>query len=407
MRKASDALPLRVMESIDTHDFWYDLPQARIAMHPLPERDQSKLLMYRKGMISHHTFRDIASLLPSGSVLFFNNTRVIPARLFFQKETGATIEVFLLSPVAPSSIVQVAMQSQGVCTWECTIGNLKRWKADTTLVHERNGVRLEAILVDREKGHVQLSWSPATLSLAEVLHAFGATPLPPYIRRSSDQVDVQRYQTIYSAQDGAVAAPTAGLHFTEHVFRELEKRGIQKEFLTLHVSAGTFQPIKTDNALQHTMHEEQVLITRDTLTRLLRPEIFVVPVGTTSMRTLESVYWFGVKLLQQPDASFDIGQHDPYQRPVDTSRPAAIQAVIDYLDRTGSDTLLGSTAIYIRPGYTFRICQGLITNFHLPESTLMLLVSALVGDDWRRIYREALDNNYRFLSYGDSSLLLP
>lgn len=391
--------PLRIA------DFMYELPDNRIARYPLSERDHSKLLVYRPGNITHDQFFHLGHHLPENSLLVFNDTKVIPARLHFQKHTGAWIEIFLLNPVLPSSLVVQAMEAHGFCTWKCTIGNLKKWTDEVILTKTLPGITLTARLVDRQDGLVEFAWE-SQHSFAEVVHLAGATPLPPYLHRDAEPEDQERYQTIYSHHDGAVAAPTAGLHFTDRVFEDLTQRGIAKDFVTLHVSAGTFQPVKTELAAEHTMHHEQVIISRKNMEHLLEDRQ-VIAVGTTSMRTLESLYWFGARLCVDPEAKFDILQDDPYGRIPAPSTREALQAVLRYMDRHQLDLLMGRTAIYIMPGYTFRICRGLITNFHQPGSTLMLLVAALVGDDWKKIYTEALTQGYRFLSYGDSSLLLP
>lgn len=392
---------------ININDYRYDLPDNRIAVYPLPERDTSKLLVYERGEVRHSTFRNLVEFLPGKAFLFFNDTKVIPARIHFKKETGADIEIFLLSPLEPSPIVSQAMTAVGQTTWNCTIGNLKRWKENSTLEKSIHGEKLMAELLDREKGIVRLSWS-GRISFAEIISLAGETPLPPYLKRKAEESDRDRYQTIYSHHEGAVAAPTAGLHFTESVFKALTKKNIQHDFLTLHVSAGTFQPVKVDDVNQHVMHHEQIVITRQNLENLLKENRFIIPVGTTSMRTLESVYWYGVKLLKDEKAAFDIAQDDPYlhTEALPTSKEA-IEAVLKMFDKNKVDALGGNTAIFIRPGYRFRICRGLITNFHQPGSTLMLLVAAFVGDGWKKIYTSAMENDYRFLSFGDSSLLLP
>ncbi len=393
--------------TISIKDFTYTLPEERIAHFPLEKRDESKLLVYQQGTISHAQFKSLTNFLPDNSTLFFNNTRVIQARLLFQKETGAKIEIFLLQPEHPSKLLAEIMTAKGTCQWQCAVGNLKRWK-HRKLTKQLNDLELQAILIDRDQGIVEFSWKPEQKSFSEVIAQAGLTPLPPYIKRDVDKEDKVRYQTIYSKADGAVAAPTAGLHFTDDVLKSVKEKGIKTDFLTLHVSAGTFQPVTTENALEHPMHEEQVIVTRENIDSLLDESRVIIAVGTTSMRTLESLYWFGVKLLNDPHAQFSITQNDPYQhtQPL-PDKGTALRAVKNFLDQHSIDSITGATSIYIYPGYTFRICKGLITNFHLPGSTLMLLVAAFVGDDWRRIYDEALNNQYRFLSYGDSSLLLP
>ncbi|MEO5599744.1 MAG: S-adenosylmethionine:tRNA ribosyltransferase-isomerase [Cyclobacteriaceae bacterium] len=391
---------------MNTKDYTYVLPEEKIAFYPLPRRDTSKLLIYENKQVRHSSFISLPEFLPVNTFLFFNNTKVIPARLHFRKQTGAEIEIFLLHPVKPSALLSSTMQAVGSCTWQCTIGNVKRWPAGLTLKTQIEGSELEAELTDREESHVAFRWSGRE-TFAQILQSSGETPLPPYLKRKADADDQERYQTIYSHSDGAVAAPTAGLHFTEEVFSALKTKNIQHDFLTLHVSAGTFQPIKTDNADDHIMHEEQIILTRTNVQNMLKPDIFITAVGTTSMRTLESIYWFGVNLLENPECEFKVSQYDAYhiQRP--PSREKALGAVLQYMDRKKSDQLTGETSIFIKPGYSFKICQALITNFHQPASTLILLVAAFVGEDWRKIYKEALQNDYRFLSYGDSSLLIP
>lgn len=395
------------MNSITLSNYTYDLPDDRIARYPLPERDQSKLLVYRQGTIEHRSFPDITGYLTADTTLFFNNTKVIPARLHFIKDTGATIEIFLLNPVTPSALVVEAMQATGAATWHCTIGNLKKWTDGTVLTKDLGGITLEARLHDRNRGLVAFTWPPAH-TFAAVIGRSGETPLPPYLKRKAEHADRDRYQTVYARAEGAVAAPTAGLHFTPRVLDALGQKGIRTDFLTLHVSAGTFQPIKTENVADHTMHQEQVLVTRANLQNLLDPGRRIVPVGTTSMRTLESLYWYGVKLATDPNAAFAIQQHDPYNTPGPLpTRQDALNRVLHYIEQNNLDTLTGDTAIYIMPGYTFRVCDALVTNFHQPASTLILLVAAFIGPDWKKVYGEAMEHQYRFLSYGDSSLLIP
>jgi S-adenosylmethionine:tRNA ribosyltransferase-isomerase len=390
---------------IDVNDYSYTLPQEKIAQYPLAQRDLSKLLVYDHGSIRHETFTNLFEFLPDGSSLFFNQTKVIPARLLFQKETGALIEIFLLSPLRPSSLLLEAMQAFNTCTWKCTIGNLKRWTSDTVLSINLGEISLEASLEDRHENVVKFSWK-GELTFAELLQRIGNTPLPPYLKRSAEQLDKERYQTIYSAHEGAVAAPTAGLHFTSAVFDSLKKKNISTDFLTLHVSAGTFLPIKVKNALDHPMHQEQVVINRNNIKNLLKAKN-VVAVGTTSLRTLESLYWFGAKLIHDPLSTFTISQQDPYVQKDFPATTSALSAVLKYMDDNNTSTITGETSIYIVPGYKFRLCKSLITNFHQPASTLILLVAAFIGEDWKTIYDEALSNGYRFLSYGDSSLLIP
>jgi S-adenosylmethionine:tRNA ribosyltransferase-isomerase len=392
---------------IRPQDYWYELPPDRIALYPLPERDASRLLVYRKGDITHDRFTSLATHLPQNAVLFFNDTKVIQARLLFEKKTGARIEVFLLSPLHPTAEVSQAMSATAPVVWKCTIGNLKKWKNEMLSLYQAD-IGLFARLINRTEGSVELSWNPPHHTFAEIVSRFGHTPLPPYIHRAPEQEDEQRYQTVYSRHEGAVAAPTAGLHFTDRVFESLRQKKITWDFLTLHVSAGTFQPIKTEDAAQHVMHDEQVVVERHIIEHLLNPDKYVVAVGTTSLRTLESLYWYGVKLLKNREAPFIIEQDEPYRihaRLPEVSE--AFHAIAERMHHIRADHLTGHTRLYIYPGYTFRVCRALITNFHQPGSTLMLLVAAFVGESWRKIYQEALQHDYRFLSYGDSSLLIP
>jgi S-adenosylmethionine:tRNA ribosyltransferase-isomerase len=391
--------------NVNIKDFSYELPADRIAAHPLEQRDQSKLLVYRQGNLIHDRFSGLIHHLPPDSTLYFNNTRVIQARLHFEKESGAEIEVFLLNPVSPSTLLNTVMQSTATCQWKCTIGNMKRWKDGTVLLKKDDKFELKAVLVQRTEGLVEFKWT-GDVPFAVIVDHFGETPLPPYLRRAPEEEDRKRYQTVYSKNEGAVAAPTAGLHFTPSILEALDTVGIKRQFLTLHVSAGTFQPVKVENAAEHVMHREQVVISRENINALLEKR-FVIAVGTTSMRSLESLYWYGVKLQSDPQAPFYISQQDAYTLKAELSLDESLQNVLKRMDYEKTDLLTGDTAIYIMPGYTFKVCRGLITNFHQPGSTLILLVAAFVGEDWRRIYRAALENDYRFLSYGDSSLLLP
>jgi len=390
---------------LDIHEYSYPLPPERIALYPLKERDQSKLLIYKRGQISHGQFTDLPDELPNKSILVFNNTKVIQARMLFKKESGAAIEIFLLHPVKPSSLLLDAMQSTGTSTWQCTIGNLKRWKPETTIKREIVRGQLIAKLLDREQGLVEFSWNNGE-SFASVISETGMTPLPPYLKREAESLDKERYQTIYSRNEGAVAAPTAGLHFTDRIFNALRAKEIEMDFLTLHVSAGTFQPVKEKDATRHVMHEEQVVITRSFIEKIIQSPQHIIPVGTTSMRSLESLYWYGVKLIAG-DSAFNISQHDAYTLPQEIPAAESLRRIVDYMIAKDLEEITGETAIYIRPGYKFRVCSGLITNFHQPASTLILLVAAFIGDDWKKVYDQALNNDYRFLSYGDSSLLLP
>ncbi len=393
-----------MIEKVLIKDFTYELPAERIALHALPNRDQSKLLVYKNGNIEHDRFNNITNFLPSCSTLFFNDTKVIPARLIFKKETGASIELFLLNPIAPTTLVQLAMETKGMAQWQCAIGNLKRWPDWLILTMNLAGVTLNAVLIDREQRIVEFTWKPESKTFAEVITRVGSIPLPPYLNRKVESTDRDSYQTVYSAHEGAVAAPTAGLHFTNTILDQLKANGHATEFLTLHVSAGTFQPVKVENATEHIMHGEQVVITKENLIAMLSAKT-IVAVGTTSLRTLESLYWYGVKLLENQNSTFNITQQDAYLLPSHHSKAKALNQVLKKFTNENLKVLTGETAIYIMPGYTFRMADALITNFHQPGSTLMLLVAAFVGSDWKTIYQQALENGYRFLSYGDSSLL--
>jgi S-adenosylmethionine:tRNA ribosyltransferase-isomerase len=383
---------------LNLDDYSYELPESRIAKHPPEERGTSKLLVYRKGAIQHHSFGSIADQLPQEACLVFNDTKVIPARIILHKDTGARIEIFLLEPLLPSRVHEEVMLSRQRCTWKCMIGNAKKWKQGTSL--QSKTVAFTATRTGQDT--VTFEWEGLTFS--QLLTEIGKIPLPPYIHREVEQSDKDRYQTVYSKMDGAVAAPTAGLHFTKGILEELHHKGIRTEYLTLHVSAGTFQPIKTDDITRHPMHNEQVWIQRDTIRSLLTTPL-TIAVGTTSMRTLESIYWFGVRL-QQGQEDFYIRQNDPYELGA-IDKQDALANVLHFMEQNQLQQLGGQTEIFLYPGYTFRMCDGLITNYHMPGSTLILLVAAFIGDDWRKVYQEALDNDYRFLSYGDSSLLLP
>lgn len=388
-------------------DFTYELPDARIARHPLAVRDASKLLHYQDGRITDHSFSDLPSLLPADALLLFNNTRVVQARLLFRKESGALIELFCLEPLWPSTEIQIAMQQAGSVEWRCLVGNNKRWKEGVLeMKHQDLQLRAEKVAGDESGQRIKLSWSPETLSFAEVLTAFGEIPLPPYLGRRAEAEDESRYQTVYARFDGAVAAPTAGLHFTDRVFAALDARGIARTELTLHVGAGTFKPVKAETMAGHDMHREEIVVRTALLERLLEQQGPIVPVGTTSLRTLESLYWMGC-LLQESDTRLpEPDQFSPYTPDLpQLPTAAALQRLLQWMQARQLTESITYTSILIAPGYRFRLAQGLVTNFHQPQSTLLLLVAAAVGDDWRDIYEHALGHDYRFLSYGDSSLL--
>jgi len=397
-------------KEINLSDYTYSLPDERIAKYPLAKRDLSKLLLYHKGVIEHKKFKDIEELIPDQTTLFFNNTKVIPARLIFHKSTGAQIEIFLLKPISPSPILSVVMEERETVIWECMIGNVKKWKEDIPLVRELilgdKNIILQASIHDREKRQIQFSWNDEAVSFSEIVEASGKVPLPPYLNRQPEAEDKPRYQTVYSAHDGAVAAPTAGLHFTPEILKSLADRGIKESFLTLHVSAGTFQPIKTENILEHPMHSEQMVVERQSIQSVVDAQNSIIAIGTTSMRTLESLYWFGVRLMNGNE-NFAIEKLEPYQSPQKATRSEAFSAILAWMDKNNLSQIIGATEIFIFPGYQFRVCDGLITNFHQPGSTLILLVAAFIGEDWHKVYQEADTNGYRFLSYGDSSLLMP
>ncbi|EON76500.1 S-adenosylmethionine:tRNA ribosyltransferase-isomerase [Lunatimonas lonarensis] len=389
--------------------FWYELPEDRIAKYPLERRDASNLLWYKDQTIRHHRFSDLPDLLPPDSLMVFNNTKVIPARLLFQRETGSWIEIFLLKPIEPSTVIQTAMEETASTTWETMIGNLKRWKDGERLVQtvrlaEKN-VQLTATLRSREERLVQLEWD-SPFPFASIVEAAGKVPLPPYLNREATDADKETYQTVYSAVKGAVAAPTAGLHFTPQILDSIKSKGIEMDYLTLHVGAGTFQPISVENATEHAMHGEQMVFTADNLRALIHTKGKIVAVGTTSIRSLESLYWFGIKLMREKETTFVIPQDYPYRNhPNLPPYKEVFSFVLGWMEKNNKKKLDGETAIYIYPGYTFRVVSGLVTNFHQPGSTLILLIAAFTGENWREIYRQALENRYRFLSYGDSSLL--
>lgn len=398
------------MPAINLRDYEYTLPEDRIAKHPLEKRDSSKLLQYREGVLSHFHFYDLPDLLPSDTLLVYNDTKVIPARLIFQRETGATVEVFLLAPVTPTRVISEIMLATYPVTWETMIGNAKRWKENEILkgrvMAKGKEVILSAEIVDRESKWVRFTWSDSTVAFVDVVEASGEVPLPPYLNRKPIEDDKNRYQTVYSKNEGAVAAPTAGLHFTDEVFAALRKKGIQEAEVTLHVSAGTFQPIKVENVLEHPMHSEQIQVKKETLEKLINSIGPIVAVGTTSVRTLESLYWFGVKLIEGKGEEVFIPKLFAYEdRGSLPSKNESLSAVLNWLEINGHDSVFGSTEIFIFPGYTYRMVDGLITNFHQPGSTLVLLIATILGEDWKKVYSEALEKDYRFLSYGDSSLL--
>lgn len=391
---------------LKTEDFDYQLPEDRIASKPAGERSASKLLVYQPGQMRHGTFDQINDFLPASSLLVFNDSRVIPARLFFQNDTGARIEIFLLEPFGLDH--SVALTAQSAVTWKCLIGNRKRWKPNSVIFNYECGIELIAKIENSVFDLVRFEWK-GQVTFGQIIEKAGTIPLPPYLKRDSTEEDRVRYQTIYASNPGAVAAPTAGLHFTHSLIEKLREQGHETEYLTLHVSAGTFLPVKSENALNHKMHEESVVINRSFIDRLNNKHNHIIAVGTTSMRALESLFWFGIQLLKGEDPSrVPITQDMPYQHSGNLpGRQEILKIVLNFMDERKLTQLLISTSIFIRPGYHFGLCDGLITNFHQPRSTLLMLVCAFIGNDWKKVYEEALSNNYRFLSYGDSSILLP
>lgn len=393
--------------------FSYDLKQEDIAQYPLAERDLSRLLIYKQGTIQHATFRELDEYIPSGALLVVNNTRVIPARLFFERKTGAKIEILLITPVVSLDYAQ-AMQSQGSVSWQCMVGNKKRWKAGEslykTLFISGEEVRLRVNLEDSVPLQVTFSWEPASKTFDQILAVLGTMPLPPYLQRLVEPADTETYQTIYSQVPGAVAAPTAGLHFTPYVMRRLEEKGIDRLAVSLHVGAGTFLPVKSEHIAEHEMHVEHFEVSLEALKRLCTSRLLITAVGTTSLRVLETLYWLGLRVHQEGELEDCpvLTQDFPYlNEKSDLDANQSLGKLIEYLERKGKNSLYGKTGIFIVPGYRFKVVRGLITNFHLPESTLIMLVSAFIGEDWRKVYVEAGEQGYRFLSYGDASLLIP
>ena len=421
-----------IMETKHIHisDYNYDLPDSRIAKFPVSPRDTSKLLVYRHGEISDDIFYNLPKYLPQKSLMVFNNTKVIQARMHFRKETGALIEVFLMEPAAPTDY-ELMFQTRGECSWLCMVGNLKKWKEGSlvrTFDVAGSTINFEATMrrdiIDAKSGGtnywVDFAWDNPQVSFAEILDAVGELPIPPYLNRETQDSDKTTYQTVYSKIKGSVAAPTAGLHFTDKVLAAIDAAGVRREELTLHVGAGTFKPVKSEEIDGHTMHTEYVCVRRDTLQTLLDYDCCAIAVGTTSVRTLESLYYMGVKLEANPDAAEEdlhVCQWEPYEKAdgtpvggnlIDGITPQkAISNIIAWLDKNNLKTLHSSTQIIIAPGYEYKIVKVLVTNFHQPQSTLLLLVSAFLKGDWRNVYDYALSHDFRFLSYGDSSILIP
>lgn len=403
---------------IHISDYNYPLPDERIAKYPKANRDESKLLLYRKGEVSEDIFYNLPDYLPAGALMVFNNTRVIQARLHFHKSTGALIEVFCLEPHTPKDY-QLSFTTTRQVTWTCLVGNLKKWKEGKLEREIRVGDKVLTLTAERigisGTGHeVRFDWNDDTVTFSEVIEAVGELPIPPYLNRETEEGDLKTYQTVYSKVKGSVAAPTAGLHFTERVLKALDEKGIERNEITLHVGAGTFKPVKSEEIGGHAMHSEWIAVKRESIERLMAHNGQCIAVGTTSVRTLESLYYIGVLLQQNPEATQDdlhVQQWMPYEyaeAPGDKlTTMQALQNILNYLDRNGLPVLHTSTQIIIAPGYKYHIVRNIVTNFHQPQSTLLLLVSAFVGEDWHKIYDYALSHDFRFLSYGDSSLLQP
>ena len=399
-----------MIPEIKIEDYNYPLPDERIAKYPLSERDASKLLIYRNGNVSQDRFRNIAEQIPEGSVMVFNDTKVVPARLHFQRESGAHIEIFCLEPVLPEEYVTMFAVTER-CRRKCIVGNVKRWKSDTLHLYnplndtEIEDMGLKADLVERcgETSIVEFTWKNGA-PFSKVLEICGSVPIPPYLNRDTENIDLERYQTLYARFRGSVAAPTAGLHFTEDVLNEIRSRNVVTDTVCLHVGAGTFLPVKSSNVAEHTMHREPFVVTLPLLERLIDKTGSLVAVGTTSVRTLESLYYVGVKCIESGKPS-DVDQWEPYTREYPYTVQESLNAIADYLRANGLDELKVGTRIIIVPGYEFKLVDVLVTNFHQPQSTLLLLISAFVKGDWHNIYDFALENDFRFLSYGDSSIL--
>jgi S-adenosylmethionine:tRNA ribosyltransferase-isomerase len=400
---------------IRIEDFNYPLPDERIAKYPLAQRDQSKLLFLKQDSITEKKFTQITDLLPDNAFLLFNETRVIQARLLFKKSTGAHIEIFCLEPVEPVNDFQLAFQQKPPVVWKCLVGNARRWKnsrLEANLMIQNREVRLFAEKKEKlsDAFLISFAWEPEEISFADILESSGLTPLPPYLHREAEESDKTRYQTVYARLNGSVAAPTAGLHFTKTILQQLDEKGIDRDKLILHVGAGTFKPVSAETIGEHEMHTEQIRVPIETLKHLYHAgDKFIIPVGTTSMRSLESLFWMALRIRMEKTPFFHVSQWDPYQLevPEDFSIRKALEILISKLEEEKTTVLRGETQLMIVPGYQFRLARGLITNFHQPKSTLLLLVSALIGSKWKKAYDFALKNNFRFLSYGDSCLFLP
>ena len=404
---------MKNIQEIAIAEYDYPLPDERIAKYPLAERDTSKLLIYNKGVVCEECFSNLPQFIPQNSLMVFNNTKVIQARLRFRKETGALIEVFCLEPEQPCDYQQIFLETKE-CVWQCLVGNSNRWKGGVlsqcvTVAGKEVTLSVERVGGPAAVNHVRFTWDGGC-SFAELLEAAGELPIPPYLNRATEESDTRTYQTVYSKVKGSVAAPTAGLHFTPAVLEALTAAGVEREEVTLHVGAGTFKPVKSELIADHEMHEEYIEVRKALLEKLIAAGGSAVAVGTTSVRTLESLYFLGELVAENPAITQDelhVGQWTPYNREHSLSTVEALEALVTWLERNGLDRVHSHTQIMIAPGYTFRIVKAIVTNFHQPKSTLLLLVSAFVKGEWRKIYDYALANGFRFLSYGDSSLLIP
>lgn len=405
---------MAAIQEIKIEAYDYSLPDERIAKYPLANRDASKLLIYNDGDVSHKHFRDIATVLPGNSLLVSNNTKVIRARMLFYKETGARIEIFCLEPHQPADYNLSFAQNQQ-CEWFCIVGNLKKWKEGSlqksvSLNGEEATLKVEKLGKHNDEQIIAFSWDNPQLTFSEILEHEGNIPIPPYLNREAEAKDLETYQTIYSKHKGSVAAPTAGLHFTPEVFQLLQSKEITRHEVTLHVGAGTFKPVKSETIGAHEMHAEHFVITPQTIPALIENLGNITAVGTTTVRTLESLYWLGVKLTKgqiQSESDLILQQWEAYNLDGQISVVDALNTLHNFIMESGKDYLMATTSIMIAPGYKFRLIDRLITNFHQPKSTLLLLISAFIGEDWRKVYAYAMENNFRFLSYGDSCLLLP
>lgn len=400
------------MPDVSIQHYDYTLPEQNIAQFPTEKRDDSRLLVYQNANVSHQQFKNLPDLLPENSLLLFNNTKVIPARIYVQKASGTTIELFLLRPSIENKATQEVMQTQGSITWETLVGNKKRWKTSEVLekeiVLDEQTISLQFTWLDREANAVTIAWS-SDHPFASILDAIGKIPLPPYMDRESDLSDQDRYQTLFSDTLGAVAAPTASLHFSQEILDKLISQGVKQAFLTLHVGAGTFLPVKEDNVRNHPMHREQLIFTKAFIQQLIEHNGPFIPVGTTSLRAVESLYWAGIWLIEKgnlPPNGLIIPKEFAYIARDKVSTQEALQSIIDYLTENQQDQLIAETELLIMPGYELKFCDALVTNFHQPKSTLLVLVSAIIGDAWKSIYEDAVEKNYRFLSYGDACLFI-